>query len=436
MDITGSDCITFSTQMTQLHFSDGLRCTAYEHQDCTNKFASSKGKVRKVEGNFDVGTDARAKKNGVQGIGRSHRFRFYDEWFDAINIVPASDGVSVLTFCPGFLSEDPDTHEVDYDEEMYPREEDINWVRRLRDTNRVYQHMFESESESTSSSHPRIVRYLGPTPTGYRLERLKHGPAYPRDLDPTTNDAVLALYQRWALQGLNALDYIHSKGIVLNAFTEDALWIREDLSLAVAGLPAAACTDLRVPAGYWCTMPKEGWSNPWRALFYGEVEPEVFSEDVTGCPKRDIFDWAVWVCTNMSGASPLRHGITASRSSQEYRNELRKRENALECGEFVDWPRLPDEMLGVVVVKALRGEYATAAQALGESRDLVQACGRTLSDSHVDKIDGFVWDQEFTVKRRSAVYWDILARNNGFEKTRHSADIESQASKRDPGEDY
>ncbi|KAK5715905.1 hypothetical protein LTR15_009730 [Elasticomyces elasticus] len=83
---------------------------------------------------------------------------FYDEWFEAINIVPASDGVSFLTFCPGFLSEDPDTHEVDYDEEMYPRDEDINWVRRLRDTNRVYQHMFESESESTSSSHPRIVR--------------------------------------------------------------------------------------------------------------------------------------------------------------------------------------------------------------------------------------------------------------------------------------
>ncbi|KAK5686790.1 hypothetical protein LTR17_026837 [Elasticomyces elasticus] len=337
----------------------------------------------------------------------------YDEWFDAINIVPASDGVSVLTFCPGFLSEDPDTHEVDYDEEMYPRDEDINWVRRLRNTNRVYQHMFESESESTSSSHPRIVRYLGPTPTGYRLERLQPGPAYPRDLDPTTNDAVLALYQRWALQGLNALDYIHSKGIVLNAFTEDALWIREDLSLAVAGFAAAACADMRVPAGYWGTMPVEGWSNSWRAPSYGETEPEVFTEDLTGCPKRDIFDWAVW----------------------EYRNELRKRENALERDEFVDWPRLPNEMLGVVVAKALRGEYTTAAQALEESRDLVQACGRTLSDLHVDEIDGFVWDQEFTVKRRSAVCWDILAKIHGSKKNRDSADIEFRTSKRDSGED-
>ncbi|KAK5693133.1 hypothetical protein LTR97_010609 [Elasticomyces elasticus] len=353
---------------------------------------------------------------------------FYDEWFDAINIVPASDGVSVLTFCPGFLSEDPNTHEVDYDEEMYPREEDINWVRRLRDTNRVYQHMFESESESTSSSHPRIVRYLGPTPTGYRLERLKPGPAYPRDLDPTTNDAVLALYQRWALQGLNALDYIHSKGIVLNAFTEDALWIREDLSLAVAGFPAAACAT--------CVCRQEEWSNPWRAPFYGEVEPERFTEDLTECPKRDIFDWAVWVCTNMSGASPLRHGITTSRSSKEYYDELHEREKALKRGEFVNWPRLPDEMLGVVVVKALRGEYTTAAQALEESRDLVEACGRTLSDSHVDEIDGFVWDHEFTVKRRSEVCWNILAKGNGFGKDGDSVDTASQMSKRDPGEDY
>ncbi|KAK5699287.1 hypothetical protein LTR17_023380 [Elasticomyces elasticus] len=293
------------------------------------------------------------------------------------------------------------------------------------------------ESESTGSSHPRIVRYLGPTPTGYRLERLHSGPAYPRNLDPTTNDAVLALYQRWALQGLNALDYIHSKGIVLHAFTKDALWIREDLSIAVAGFATVACSDLRMRAGYWGTMPVEGWSNPWRAPSYGEVEPEgVFTEDLTGCPKRDIFDWAVWVCTNMSGASPLQLGITASSSSKEYYDELREQENALERNEFVDWPRLPDEMIGVVVAKALRGEYTTAAQALEEWRDLVQACGRTLSDSHVDEIDGFVWDQEFTVKRRSAVCWDLLAKDNGFEKNRDSADTESQTSKRDPGEDY
>ncbi|KAK3635244.1 hypothetical protein LTR56_014853 [Elasticomyces elasticus] len=138
----------------------------------------------------------------------------------------------------------------------------------------------------------------------------------------------------------------------------------------------------------------------------------------------------------MSGASPLQHGITASSSSKEYYDELRERENALERNEFVDWPRLPDEMIGVVVAKALRGEYTTAAQALEESRDLVQACGRTLSDSHVDEIDGFVWDQEFTVKRRSAVCWDLLAKDNGFEKNRDSADTESQTSKRDPGEDY
>ncbi|KAK5715904.1 hypothetical protein LTR15_009729 [Elasticomyces elasticus] len=69
MDINSSDCITFGTQMTQLHVSDGVRCTFYERQNCSNKFASSKGKVRKVEGYFDAGTDARAKKNGVQGIG-------------------------------------------------------------------------------------------------------------------------------------------------------------------------------------------------------------------------------------------------------------------------------------------------------------------------------------------------------------------------------
>ncbi|KAK5699284.1 hypothetical protein LTR17_023377 [Elasticomyces elasticus] len=69
MDINNYKCVTFGHQMTGLTLSDGLRCVLYQNQDCTNKFASSKGKVRKVEGNFDVATDARAKKNGVQGIG-------------------------------------------------------------------------------------------------------------------------------------------------------------------------------------------------------------------------------------------------------------------------------------------------------------------------------------------------------------------------------
>ncbi|KAK5675663.1 hypothetical protein LTS10_011763 [Elasticomyces elasticus] len=197
----------------------------------------------------------------------------YDEWSERYFVVPAIDPSKVLVFCKWFEAENAYTGEVQYDEWMNCRGDDDE-VERLESTNKIYQHMFDFPD---ALGHPRIVRYFGATPTGYLLERLHPGPAYPRDLVPTkqevllgdgnasslSNDAILALHQRWALQVLNALSYIHNKGVILNGVIWDALWLREDFSIAVAGFVAASSKQLGIGEGHWFTSTHEYHSNPW-----------------------------------------------------------------------------------------------------------------------------------------------------------------------------
>ncbi|TKA33449.1 hypothetical protein B0A54_14626 [Friedmanniomyces endolithicus] len=69
MTIKDDNCLTFGSPMKRLTFSAGLSCELYANPDCTHQFGSSQGKVGGVEGAFDVGTDARAKAHGVEGVG-------------------------------------------------------------------------------------------------------------------------------------------------------------------------------------------------------------------------------------------------------------------------------------------------------------------------------------------------------------------------------
>lgn len=54
-------------------------------------------------------------------------------------------------------------------------------------------------------------------------------------------------------------------------------------------------------------------------------------------------------------------------------------------GTFDDWPLLEHEKLGYCLVKAWKGQYASASEALQDVRATLQACGRTL----VNDVSGF-----------------------------------------------
>ncbi|KAK5744510.1 hypothetical protein LTR17_001904 [Elasticomyces elasticus] len=274
---------------------------------------------------------------------------YYDEWAEQVMVVPSNDGTSVLVHHCWLQAEDPDTHEIIYHEHAsMMRPDETDWLKRIEGANRIYQQLFAYQA-----SHPRIVGYLGPTSTGYRLERLNPGPIYDCELDIDSSDLALALYQRWALQALSALEFIHSRGVVLNAMASDAL----TQSLAA----------------------------------------EKYTEAETGQPKKDLFDWAVWVCENMTGKSPFQHSMTKSQLDQGYYAEMRPLEQALRRAEYDDWPSTPDQKLGPIVLKALRGQYETASEALAELKVLLQSLGRTLASSQEDEMQDYDWQKELRI---------------------------------------
>ena len=252
---------------------------------------------------------------------------------------------------------------------------------------------------------------------------------YLRELNATSSDVVLALYQRWALQVLNALDFLHTKGVVMNAVTGSALWHRQDMSIAIAGFVAASCDELEIEEGHWGSMAYDCYSNPWdeqahqrrvrmeRTLAQKPEKRSVIDIDLEPIggsqPERDIFDWAVWVCEMMTGKTPLEHGMACTERDMGYFEELSPRLKSLEYGRYEDWPLLPNDMLGPVVLKALCGEYETAKQALKEARELSQACGRTFSATQCDEIDGFEWEKEFSVREGENGTWELRLRKVG-----------------------
>lgn len=184
--------------------------------------------------------------------------RLYAEFFEHILVAPARERGTVVVF-PDYLA--PGERRGEYGvREFRKRYDDLEDVgERIYCARRIYERIYPPAGER----HPRIVDYAGATSTGYKLERLFPGPMdridglKPVDAEPK----LLLLYQRWALQILSALEFLHSKGVILYAISNDIFWLREDLSIAVAGLICAACDDLGIETGPWSrtAMP----DNPW-----------------------------------------------------------------------------------------------------------------------------------------------------------------------------
>lgn len=133
------------------------------------------------------------------------------------------------------------TGDVIYDEDDR-RAEELDSAQRLADTISIHVRLEDGANECR-----RVVKFLGSSPSSYRIEYLHANPrtieTSDAEFDP---DVVLALHQRWALQCLAACRYIHAKGIIINASLGECTWLRSDLSLVIAGLVAASCPELEI----------------------------------------------------------------------------------------------------------------------------------------------------------------------------------------------
>lgn len=311
-------------------------------------------------------------------------------WNDAWDIAPAGHSEQeAVVFHHDYLAE-TDRGEVVYEEDCRRDVEGSGepgaWLGNIV---AVHERLEEGRGRGQGRGEQgwkRVVRFRGATCSSYRLERLPSGIfdfAAPLEND---DDAVLALHQRWAMQYLSACIHIHSKGIVLNApIVEDSLWLRADFSLVVAGFVAASCAQLAIPGWHW--ESGDTLISP-----FGRAESRDF--------RADLFNWACWVYELMTGlASPVvdRETLWMWDGPERCRLEEEKRgnEEAVEKGRFDNWPVLRDEELGSCLVKAWKGEYGSAEEALGDVRSKLEGCGRVLVDGEEDEIGGFDWQAEF-----------------------------------------
>lgn len=314
---------------------------------------------------------------------------FLDEWHEDWRIAPANKGRDALVFPASFVAE-TETGEVIYeDDARHPVH--LEPARRLAYTIRIHERL-----ETGEASCKRVVKFLGSTQSFYRIEH----PASTISWDNIPHadekrDVLLALHQRWALQYLSACRYIHGRGIVLNAPQGSCIWLRPDLSLVIAAFVGASCRELDIPAGNMETA--NALLSPFGPSDVQQVDPP-FGVDECGQPKTDLFDWACWVYELMSKRRrrlTVAEKVVLDDRHRLTREERRAQQLAVQEGKFEDWPVLQTEQLGPCLVKAWKGEYESAVEALQDVRSVVERCGRVLAADTDDEIDGFNWEAEF-----------------------------------------
>ncbi|GAB7347756.1 hypothetical protein MBLNU459_g5305t1 [Dothideomycetes sp. NU459] len=182
------------------------------------------------------------------------------------------------------------------------------------------------------------------------------------DLDEDAGRRVV----RWALQVLSALSTIHSHGIIqLRIASFESFWLREDLSLALAGFLSA---DFVNKSGEWVAGDD---CNPDHFQPF-TVQDESFSDRPSA--KYDLLDWATFVYRLMTGYHPLKD---------------RGQRNVVILQEIFrtkNFPELEDEKLGAFVTKCWSGEYEKADDV---QRDVVAYLKEIGVETEGDDIVGF-----------------------------------------------
>jgi hypothetical protein len=323
-----------------------------------------------------------------RGADTSPTAEIAEEWFEDYNVVPADDGESVLVFSEYYLDENDDG-EVVFDEEERGIFEDEKHLR-FYDIIKIHQRLHDRGSSEQRNS--RIARFLGATAAAYRLEKPNPGlfPATIPGVDES--DAFLALCQRWAMQYLSACRFAHDAGVIIAASPDYISWLRPDFSLCVAGFVTASCRDLNIEA-HW----QPGGIDMHEICPYGIPDNSScgppWTEKDCGQPKLDLFHWATWMYAIMNDWTPLSEHLN---SRYDDLSDLGK---AIRDGTFDDWPALESKKLGPCLIKAWKGQYESAAEALQDVRATLEACGRTLATDVDDELDGFDWAKIFSVAK-------------------------------------
>lgn len=126
----------------------------------------------------------------------------------------------------------------------------------------------------------------------------------------------------------------------------------------------------------------------------------------------------------MTKSNPLHYGLDhMDEMAKSY--AVSERQRKVERREFDEWPKLHDDMLGPVLLRAWNGEYNSASEALQDARKVLKASGVKLSTEQCDEIDGVEWRRSFVVERieekgrpvlRLSSKWESETADEGSEK--------------------
>ena len=114
--------------------------------------------------------------------------------------------------------------------------------------------------------------------------------------------------------------------------------------------------------------------------------------------KTDLFNWACWVYGLMTGRQhPLVPFGVAADDAGVYliSEEGQARQRAARKRASRDWPMLRNEQLGLCIVRAWKGEYESAQDALQNARSGLLDFGRELMVDVDDEIARIDWKTEF-----------------------------------------
>lgn len=341
---------------------------------------------------------ARSKPYGGQPVPKEALFEGVEpdggwlwDWHERWQIVLAKNGRDALVFSVLFVTE-LDTGEVIYDEDDRRAEDHPgNPGQRLAETIKIHERL---EGGDSSERCKRVVKFLGSSPSCYRIENLlPNGSCHEISSSSQVPGKRLALHQRWALQYLSACRYTHEKGIVINAPADECTWIRSDLSLVVAGFVDASCSELGIRAGSW----DDGFT-AYSPFSPHEGDPQSQAYDY-GQPRTDLFNWACWVYQLMTDGQNPFLPLTKEKAEVS-RQEMMAREEAVQKGLFKHWPMLPNDHLGPCLIKAWKGEYESADDAFRDVKAMLEGCGRVFARDEDDEMEGFDWGAEFGPARQ------------------------------------
>lgn len=194
----------------------------------------------------------------------------------------------------------------------------------------------------------RVVRFLGSYtefPTGILFAEASHG-SLQKFLDEHDNEIAPSLRQKWFIQAVESIEFIHSKGVIHSDLRPDNFLVdctlSQSLDLRLCDFGGSTCEDLQLSGG---TLPDSGFHNPndpWEPTY-----------------AADIFSLGSVLYTIMTGHWPFRSATGEWTSTEEMMEYNAKVDRCFAGGIF---PEVEGLFGGEIITRCWTNKFSDAAE--------------------------------------------------------------------------